>query len=276
MAGQRKSGGGGRKGPGTGKGAASGTGSSIGRGAGKGAGKVGSRSTTPTVRQMHTKVKTARGRTSSSTRWLQRQLNDPYVAQARADGYRSRAAYKLTELDDRFHFLKPGKRVVDLGAAPGAWCQVAVARTASSGGGEGLVIGVDILEMEHMAGVHLMQLDMRDENAPDLIREAANGPVDVVISDLAPSTTGHGPTDHIRIVALVEIGLDFALSVLEPGGDFVAKVFKGGAEGDLLMQLKANFETVKHAKPAASRPESAETYVVALGFRGNKSDKTET
>jgi 23S rRNA (uridine2552-2'-O)-methyltransferase len=240
-----------------------------GRGGSKGGRKGGKgRSTTPTVRQMHTKVKTARGRTSSSTRWLQRQLNDPYVAQARADGYRSRAAYKIIELDDRFNFLRPGRRVVDLGAAPGAWCQIAVARTGSAEGSGALVIGVDILEMESMNGAEIMQLDVREPDAPDIIRKAANGPVDVVISDLAPSTTGHAPTDHIRIVALVEIGLDFALSVLKPGGTFVAKVFKGGAEGDLLDQLKANFKTVKHAKPASSRPESAETYVVALGFKG--------
>ena len=237
-----------------------------GRGGRKGVGGK----TTPSLRQMHTKVKTARGRTNSSTRWLQRQLNDPYVAQARADGYRGRAAYKLLELDDRFHFLKAGIRVVDLGAAPGAWCQVASARIGTAEGGPGLVIGVDILEMENMNGVELMQLDMREPDAPDIIRAAANGPVDVVVSDLAPSTTGHGPTDHIRIVALVEIGLEFALSVLVPGGNFVAKVFKGGAEGDLLDLLKENFTTVKHAKPASSRPESAETYVVALGFKGRK------
>jgi 23S rRNA (uridine2552-2'-O)-methyltransferase len=241
------------------------------KGGSKGAGKGG---TTPTARMMHTKVKTARGRTNSSTRWLQRQLNDPYVAQARADGYRSRAAYKIIELDDRFNFLRPGKRIVDLGAAPGAWSQVAAARTGSTEtGSEAMVIGVDILEMEQMAGVELMQLDMREPDAPDIIRAAANGPVDVVISDLAPSTTGHGPTDHIRIVALVEIGLDFALSVLEPGGIFVAKVFKGGTEGELLELLKTNFKTVKHAKPASSRPESAETYVVALDFKGNKDDQ---
>ncbi len=237
-----------------------------GRGGRKGVGGK----TTPAIRQMHTKVKTARGRSNSSTRWLQRQLNDPYVAQARADGYRGRAAYKLLDLDDRFHFLKPGLRLVDLGAAPGAWCQVAASRIGTAEDRPGTVIGVDILEMENLNGVELMQLDMRDADAPDIIRKAANGPVDVVVSDLAPSTTGHGPTDHIRIVALVEIGLEFALSVLVPGGQFIAKVFKGGAEGELLEELKRNFKTVKHAKPASSRPESAETYVVALGFKGKK------
>jgi 23S rRNA (uridine2552-2'-O)-methyltransferase len=219
-------------------------------------------------RQLHVKIKTARGRKSSSTRWLQRQLNDPYVAQAKVDGYRSRAAYKLRDLDDKFKFLKPGQLVVDLGAAPGGWSQIAAARVKSDGGGGGQVIAVDLLEIDALAGVSMMQFDLREPNAANAIRAAAGGKVDIVLSDMAPSTTGHRPTDHLRIVALVEIGLDLALEILAPGGVFVGKVFKGGAEGDLLEAVKRNFEIVKHAKPPSSRPESAETYVVALGFRG--------
>jgi len=219
------------------------------------------------ARQLHTKVKTARGRKTSSTQWLQRQLNDPYVAQAKIDGYRSRAAYKLRDLDDKFRFLKPGQHIVDLGAAPGGWSQIAAARVTSSGAG-GQVIAVDILEMDEMADVTIMQLDMREPASIKAVLAAAGGKVDVVLSDLAPSTTGHGPTDHLRIVALVEVALDIALEMLSPGGTFVAKVFKGGAEGEILAALKANFDTVKHAKPPSSRPESAETYVVALKYRG--------
>ncbi len=245
-----------------------------GRG-GKAGGKRGGGRTAKAPRQLHTKVKTARGRKRSSTLWLQRQLNDPYVAQAKADGYRARAAYKLTELDDKFRFLKPGKRVIDLGAAPGSWSQVAVERVRVGETGGGTVTAVDILDMDGLTGVGVLKLDMREAEAPDKLIEAAGGKADVVLSDMAPSTTGHGPTDHIRIVALVEIALDVAVDVLNPGGTFVAKVFKGGAEGELLMALKRSFATVKHAKPSASRKESAETYVVATGFKGPGVDKEE-
>jgi len=238
-----------------------------GRG-GKSGGRRGASRGGNAPRQLHTKVKTARGRKRSSTLWLQRQLNDPYVAQAKADGYRARAAYKLTELDDKFKFLKRGRRVIDLGAAPGSWSQVAVERVRATETGGGSVTAVDILDMDGMTGVGVLKLDMREPDAPKKLIEAAGGKADVVLSDMAPSTTGHGPTDHIRIVALVEIALDIAVNVLNPGGTFVAKVFKGGAEGDLLAALKQSFETVKHAKPGASRKESAETYVVATGFKG--------
>jgi 23S rRNA (uridine2552-2'-O)-methyltransferase len=233
----------------------------------KSGGRTGGGQKGGNARQLHTKVKTARGRKTSSTQWLQRQLNDPYVAQAKIDGYRSRAAYKLRDLDDKFRFLKPGQHIVDLGAAPGGWSQVAAGRVSSSGAG-GQVIAVDILEMDEMADVTIMKLDMREPASTKTVLAAAGGNVDVVLSDLAPSTTGHGPTDHLRIVALVEVALDIALEMLSPGGTFVAKVFKGGAEGEILSSLKANFDTVKHAKPPSSRPESAETYVVALKYRG--------
>ena len=227
-----------------------------------------------TARQLHTKVKTARGRTTSSTRWLQRQLNDPYVAQAKIDGYRSRAAYKLRDLDDRFKFLKPGLRIVDLGAAPGGWSQIAAARVKADEGAGPKVIAVDLLLIDDLPGVSMRQLDLREPDAAAALKGMAGGTFDVVLSDVAPSTTGHGPTDHLRIVALVEIALEIALDILSPGGAFVAKVFKGGAEGELLTALKENFKTVKHAKPPSSRPESAETYVVALGFRGGNSRST--
>ncbi len=220
------------------------------------------------ARQLHTKVKTARGRKTSSTLWLQRQLNDPYVAQSKVDGYRSRAAYKLRDLDDKFRFLKPGMRVVDLGSAPGGWSQIAADRVRSTEPKGHEVIAVDLQDVDDLSGVQFMKLDLREPEAAAVLKAAAGGKVDVVVSDMAPSTTGHGSTDHIRIVLLVEIALDLALDILLPGGTFVAKVFKGGAEGEMLSALKANFESVKHAKPPSSRPESAETYVVALGFRG--------
>jgi len=235
-------------------------------GAGGGAGGGGKKG--GTTRQLHTKVKTARGRKTSSTRWLQRQLNDPYVAQSKIDGYRSRAAYKLRDLDDKFRFLKPGMRVVDLGAAPGGWSQIAADRVKAGEPAGHEVIAIDLLEIDDLPGVSFMMLDLRDEKAPAVIKAAAGGKVDVVVSDMAPSTTGHGPTDHVRIVVLAELALELALDILMPGGSFVAKVFKGGAEGEFLAALKKNFQTVKHAKPPSSRPESAETYVVALGFRG--------
>ena len=216
-------------------------------------------------REMFAKVKTARGRKLSSTKWLQRQLNDPYVARARAEGYRSRAAYKLIELDDKFGVLKPGGRVVDLGAAPGGWCQVAVARTK----GTGRVVGIDYLGMEPVDGAEVLQMDFTDEAAPDRLRALLGGRADVVMSDMAAPTTGHRATDHLRIVALAEEALGFAEEVLAPGGAFLAKVLQGGSEQTLLDRMKRGFERVAHAKPAASRQDSAEMYVVATGYRGD-------
>jgi 23S rRNA (uridine2552-2'-O)-methyltransferase len=218
-------------------------------------------------RMLTERVKTARKRTVSSTRWLQRQLNDPYVIESRRLGYRSRAAFKLVQLDDRFHFLKPGKRVVDLGAAPGGWTQVAVERVKALEPRGGKVVGIDILEWAPIPGATVMTHDFLDDAAPAMLKEALDGPADIVLSDMAAPTTGHPATDHLRIIHMCEVALDFALEVLAPGGCFVAKVFKGGTERDLLDLLKRSFETVRHAKPPASRAESAETYVVATGFR---------
>ena len=223
------------------------------------------------ARMLTTRVKTAAKRSVSSTRWLQRQLNDPYVARAKAEGYRSRAAYKLLQLDERFGLLKPGGRVVDLGAAPGGWTQVAAARV-NAGGRRGHVVGIDILEWDPVPGAVTLVGDFLDPDAPGRVAAALEGPADVVLSDMAAPATGHAPTDHLRIMHLCEIALDFALTVLAPGGTFVAKVFKGGSEQTLLALLKRSFQTVRHAKPPASRPESAETYVVATGFR--KTDAT--
>jgi 23S rRNA (uridine2552-2'-O)-methyltransferase len=211
-------------------------------------------------------VKTARQRTHSSTLWLHRQLNDPYVAEAKRQGYRSRAAFKLAQLDDKFHFLEPGKRVVDLGCAPGGWCQVVVERA-----GVGKVVGIDYLAMDPVAGVEVMQLDFLDPTAPDRLKALLDGPADVVLSDMAAPTTGHGSTDHIRVMALAETAYEFAAEVLSAGGTFVAKVFQGGTEKTLLDRLKQDFATVRHAKPPASRQDSAEVYVVAMGFRSTAS-----
>lgn len=231
-------------------------------GAGKtGAGKTGS--TWSGARGLHVRVKTARGRKPSSTRWLQRQLNDPYVAEAKRAGYRSRAAWKLVEIDDRMRLLGPGKRVVDLGAAPGGWTQVAAERIAGAA-----LIAVDVLEIDPLPGAELLQLDMTDAAASVAICECLGGQADVVLSDMAAPTTGHRQTDHIRTMALCEIAVDFGCSVLAEGGAFVAKVFQGGAEGELLAELKRRFVSVRHIKPPASRDESPETYVVATGFRG--------
>ncbi|MDX9860728.1 MAG: RlmE family RNA methyltransferase [Rhodospirillales bacterium] len=216
-------------------------------------------------RGVATRVRTAKGRKSSSTRWLQRQLNDPYVAEAKKRGFRSRAAFKLMEMDDRFGFLKTGGRVVDLGAAPGGWSQVAIERL----GPAGHVIALDINAMEPLAGAQVLQADFLDPAAPGLIVEVLGGPADVVLSDMAAPTTGHPPTDHLRIMALLEAALDFAGSVLTPGGAFVAKVFQGGSERELLARMKRDFASVRHCKPPASRKESPELYVVAQGFRGS-------
>jgi 23S rRNA (uridine2552-2'-O)-methyltransferase len=205
----------------------------------------------------------SKGLKASSTRWLARQLNDPYVAEAKAKGYRSRAAFKLIELDDKFHFLKPGARVLDLGAAPGGWSQIARARV----GAKGSVVSSDILEMEPLAGVHVLKLDMMAEDAPVAIRQALEGPADVVLSDMAAPTTGHRATDHLRTTALIEAALELASEVLAPGGAFVGKVFQGGAAPELLARLKKSFRDVRHVKPPASRAQSVELYLVALGFR---------
>ena len=213
-------------------------------------------------------MRTARQRTASSTRWLERQLNDPYVAEARRLGYRSRAAFKLIELDERFHFLRPGQRVVDLGAAPGGWTQIAV-RQVEAERGKGRVVGLDLLPVEPIPGAILIERDFLAEDAPTLLREALGGPADVVLSDLAAPTTGHAATDHRRIMALAEDAYAFAREVLAPGGTFIAKLFQGGSEKQLLDALKRDFLSVRHAKPPASRAESAEVYLVAQGFRGS-------
>lgn len=219
-------------------------------------------------RQATVRVKTARRRKNSSTRWLERQLNDPYVAEARRRGFRSRAAFKIIDIDDRYGFLKPGMAVVDLGCAPGGWTQIAVDRVKAGKDGGGKVVGVDLLEAEQVAGATIFQADFMDDDTPERLKALLDGPADVVLSDMAANTTGHPQTDHIRIIALAEVALDFAFEVLAPGGAFVAKVFSGGAEATLLNQLKRNFDKVAHFKPPSSRKESPETYVVALGYKG--------
>ncbi|NPC64996.1 RlmE family RNA methyltransferase [Komagataeibacter sp. AV436] len=207
-------------------------------------------------------VKKARGRTTAQHRWLQRQLNDPYVQAAQKQGWRSRAAFKLIELDDRFHLITPGTRVVDLGAAPGGWTQVAVKRGAAE------VVGVDLLPVDPVPGATIIEGDFNDPDMPARLTERLGGRADVVMSDMAPNTTGHAPTDHLRIIGLAELALDFATRILAPGGAFVAKVFQGGSEKQMLAELKRLFTQVRHAKPPASRKESSELYVVATGFRG--------
>lgn len=215
-------------------------------------------------RRLKERVKSAKKRSLSSTLWLQRQINDPFVAEAKAKGYRSRAAFKLLQLDEKAALLRPGLRVVDLGAAPGGWTQIAVDRV----GQKGRVVALDILAMDPLPGAELLQLDFLEEDAPERLKAALGGPADLVLSDMAAPTTGHPQTDHLRIIALAEAALDFALEVLAPGGGFVCKVFQGGSEKSLLDALKANFAKVRHIKPPASRAESAETYVVATGFKG--------
>ncbi len=222
------------------------------------------------ARSLKVRVKTARKRSTSSTRWLQRQLNDPYVHAAKREGYRSRAAYKLAEIDDKYHLLKPGSRVVDLGCAPGGWCQVAVARAKAIGGGErsGRVIGLDYLETESVPGATILQLNFLDEGADDKVKELLAGEADIVLSDMAAPTIGHKQTDHLRIMHLCEVAAQFAVEVLAPGGTFLAKVLRGGTENELLTLLKQHFKTVRHVKPKASRADSAEMYVLAQGFKG--------
>ena len=229
-------------------------------------------------RELKVKVKTARGRKLSSTRWLERQLNDPYVAAARRDGYRGRAAYKLIELDDKYRFLLPGARVVDLGCAPGGWLQVAVARVNALGEKKGkrigTVLGVDLQEVEQLPGAEAYVLDFLDEGAEEKVKDWLGGAADVVMSDMAAASSGHKQTDHMRIMALCEAAAYFAFDVLEEGGTFVAKVLAGGAEGELQQLLKQNFKKVVNVKPPASRPDSSEKYVVAQGFRGQSSSDT--
>ncbi len=218
-------------------------------------------------RALKTRVKTARKRSLASTLWLERQLNDPYVARAKREGYRSRAAYKLIEIDDKYRLLKPGQRIVDLGAAPGGWSQVAAEKTGASGG-HGRVIALDLLDMDPIGGVEAHRLDFHDQDAPERLRVWLEGPADGVLSDMAANATGHRKTDHLRIVGLVELAADFALDVLAPGGFFLVKVLQGGAEGDLLARLKRAFRVVRHVKPKASRADSAELYLLATNFRG--------
>lgn len=214
-------------------------------------------------RKLFVRVKTARGRSVSSQNWLKRQLNDPYVQRAKDEGYRSRAAFKLIELDKQFHLLKKGGRVVDLGAAPGGWTQVAAAKVGKSG----KVIGIDITAVEPIPGAEIIAMDFLDEEAPQRLKEMLDGEADLVMSDMAAAATGHRPTDHLKIMALCEAALMFAREVLKPGGAFVAKVLQGGTERSLLEEMKRSFAKVTHAKPPSSRADSAEMYVVATGFR---------
>jgi 23S rRNA (uridine2552-2'-O)-methyltransferase len=222
--------------------------------------------TTRGTRDLKVRVK-SQGRTASQRAWLERQLNDPYVARARREGYRSRAAFKLIEIDDKAKFLKPGRAVVDLGAAPGGWSQIAAKRVKAEDGA-GKVVAIDILEMQDVPGVIFAQLDFLDNSAPDRLREMLRGPADVVLSDMAANTTGHKRTDHLRTMALVEAAAEFAREVLAPGGVFLAKVLQGGTEAQLLSSLKRDFTNVKHVKPQASRADSSELYLLATGFRG--------
>ncbi|MEM7439095.1 MAG: RlmE family RNA methyltransferase [Pseudomonadota bacterium] len=223
-------------------------------------------------RDLRVRVKTAKGRRLASTRWLDRQLNDPYVARARDEGFRGRAAFKILELDDKYDFLVPGARVVDLGCAPGGWCQVAVPRVnalgETAGAPVGRIIGVDLQEVDPIPGADIYQLDFLEDGADDKVKDWLGGPADVVMSDMAASSSGHKQTDHLRIIALCEAAAYFAFDVLDPGGTFVAKVLAGGAEGDLQHILKQKFTKVANVKPPASRSDSSEKFVVAIGFRG--------
>jgi len=221
------------------------------------------------ARNLKQRVKTAHKRSLSSQKWLERQLNDPYVARAKREGYRSRAAFKLLEIDEKYHILKPGQRIVDLGAAPGGWSQIAAKKV----GPKGKVVGIDLLPIDPMPGVEFIQLDFLDESAPGKLIEMLGGPADIVMSDMAANTTGHKKTDHLRIIGLAEAAIYFAREILAPGGAFVAKVFQGGTENQLLADLKRDFAVVRHVKPAASRADSAELYVMATGFRG-RADET--
>ena len=225
-------------------------------------------------RDLKTRVKTAKKRSHSSTLWLERQLNDPYVARAKREGFRSRAAYKLIEIDSKHHLFKRGMRVVDLGAAAGGWSQVAATRVGAAEGQEqsrGRVVAIDLLEMPAISGVDFVQLDFLDNAAPETLKSMLGGEADIVLSDMAANATGHRKTDHLRIMALAETAADFAGGVLAPGGAFLCKVLQGGTETTLLAKLKRDFRSVKHVKPAASRADSAELYLLATGYRGGQS-----
>ncbi|MEO1952754.1 23S rRNA methyltransferase [Thioclava sediminum] len=228
-------------------------------------------------RDLRVRVKTAKGRRLSSTLWLERQLNDPYVQRAKKEGYRGRAAYKILELDDKYRFLVPGARVVDLGCAPGGWCQVAVKRVNAlgekSGKKVGTVLGVDLQEVDPIPGAEIHVLDFLEEGADDKVKEWLGGSADVVMSDMAASSSGHQNTDHLRIITLCEAAAEFAFDVLEEGGTFVAKVLAGGAEQGLMTILKKNFTKVANVKPPASRSDSSEKFVVAQGFRGRRHEE---
>ncbi len=225
-----------------------------------------------TARPLKTHLKKVKGRKASSTKWLQRQVNDPYVSEAHRLGYRGRAAFKIMQLDDQFHFFKPGKRVVDLGCAPGGWSQVAVKRVKSTEENP-LVVGMDLLPANPIAGAKLVQMDFTLDEAPEKLRELLNGhQADIVMSDMAANTTGVHALDHLRIMNLLEMAYDFALQVLNPGGVFIAKIFQGGTENQFLAEMKQHFKVVKHAKPDASRKDSSEVYVIATGFKGRKED----
>jgi 23S rRNA (uridine2552-2'-O)-methyltransferase len=219
------------------------------------------------ARDLKVRVKSGKGRSLSSKRWLERQLNDPYVARSRREGYRSRAAFKLTEIDDKVRVLKKGARVVDLGAAPGGWTQVAAKRVGAPDAGR--VVAIDVLAMEPVAGVDFMQLDFLDPSAPEALKRLLGGSADVVLSDMAANATGHARTDHLKIMALVEAAAEFAREVLAPGGAFLAKVLQGGTEASLLSALKRDYKSVRHIKPPASRADSAELYLLATGFRAS-------
>jgi 23S rRNA (uridine2552-2'-O)-methyltransferase len=221
-------------------------------------------------RDLKVRVRSGKGRTLASKLWLERQLNDPYVARAKREGFRSRAAFKLVEIDDKFHLLKPGAKVADLGAAPGGWSQVAAQRTGAAVG-KGRVVAIDLLDMPAIPGVAFLQLDFLDPAAPERLKAMLGAPADVVLSDMAANATGHRKTDHLKIVALAETAALFAREVLRGGGAFLCKVLQGGTENELLADLKRDFATVKHVKPAASRADSAELYVLAIGFRGGQS-----
>jgi 23S rRNA (uridine2552-2'-O)-methyltransferase len=226
-----------------------------------------------TTGRMHVQVRTGGKRKHSSKLWLERQLNDPYVAKAKREGYRSRAAFKLIEIDDKYRLLKPGLTVVDLGAAPGGWSQIA-ARRVGAAEGKGRVVAIDLLEMGEIPGVSFAQLDFHSDDAPERLTAMLGGRADVVLSDMAANTTGHRKTDQLRIVGLVEIAVAFASAILNPGGAFLAKVFQSGADANLLAQLKRDFATVRHVKPASSRQDSSERYVLATGFRGERKSES--
>lgn len=239
-----------------------------GKGSGaKGSGKSGAGRSSDGARSLKVRVRTAAKRSVASARWLERQLNDPYVVRAKREGYRSRAAFKLLEIDQKYKLLKSGQRIVDLGAAPGGWSQVA-AQKIGLNQGKGRIVGIDLLEIEPLTGVDFIQLDFLAPEAPDRLVELLGGPADIVLSDMAANATGHKKTDHLKIMGLAETALDFARQILAPGGAFLAKVLQGGTESALLADLKRDFAVVRHVKPAASRSDSAELYVLATGYRG--------